>query len=344
MPEIHKGLEDIYIDRSSISRVFGSKGKLTYRGYWIEDLAEQASYEEVAYLLIEGELPDEDELERFSDTLKEYRELDDTVKDLIRDMQDTSPMDVLRTAVSATSKGTEAGAFHVEQNRERGLKIIAKVPTIVAELDRVRKDRDPVEPRDDLGHAANFYYMLHDEEPSAVEAEAVDTALILYAEHGMNASTFAACVTASTEAKRRQARELGADRAIDYTERDFAERVRELTDKRGVDVVVDHVGERTWPDSLASLAKGGRLLTCGATTGPTGETDIRRVFWNQLDVRGSTMATPGEVDDVLSLVWDGTLEPHVRERLPMSESDRAHELLAEREGFGKVVVIPDSEL
>ncbi|PSQ41156.1 alcohol dehydrogenase [Halobacteriales archaeon SW_12_71_31] len=150
--------------------------------------------------------------------------------------------------------------------------------------------------------------------------------------------------TASTDEKLRKAGELGADHAIDYTERDFAERVRELTGKRGVDVVVDHVGERTWPDSLASLAKGGRLLTCGATTGPTGETDIRRVFWNQLDVRGSTMATPGEVDDVLSLVWDGTLEPHVRERLPMSESDRAHELLAEREGFGKVVVIPDSEL
>jgi len=108
-------------------------------------------------------------------------------------------------------------------------------------------------------------------------------------------------------------------------------------------VVVDHVGETTWPDSLRSLAKGGRLLTCGATTGPTGETDIRRVFWNQLDVRGSTMATPGEVDDVLSLVWDGTLEPRIRERLPMSESGRAHRLLENREGFGKVVVIPDSE-
>lgn len=200
MPEIHKGLEDIYIDHSDISRVFGGKGKLTYRGYWIEDLAERASYEEVAYLLIEGELPDEDELEGFSDTLKGYRALDDTVKDLIREMQDTSPMDVLRTAVSAISKGTEAGAFHVDENKERGLKIVAKVPTIVAYLDRVRKGKEPVEPRDDLGHGANFYYMLHDEEPSEVEAEAVDTALILYAEHGMNASTFAACVTASTEA------------------------------------------------------------------------------------------------------------------------------------------------
>ncbi len=150
--------------------------------------------------------------------------------------------------------------------------------------------------------------------------------------------------TASSEAKRGAARELGADHAIDYEREDFAARVRELTGKRGVDVVVDHVGEATWPDSLRSLAKGGRLLTCGATTGPTGETDIRRVFWNQLDVRGSTMATPGEVDDVLSLVWDGTFEPRIREVLPMSETARAHRLLADREGFGKVVVIPDSEL
>ncbi len=150
--------------------------------------------------------------------------------------------------------------------------------------------------------------------------------------------------TASSEAKLDAARELGADHAIDYEREDFAARIRDRTGKRGVDVVVDHVGETTWPDSLRSLAKGGRLLTCGATTGPTGETDIRRVFWNQLDVRGSTMATPGEVDDVLSLVWEGTLDPRIRERLPMSETDRAHRLLEDREGFGKVVVIPDSEL
>jgi NADPH2:quinone reductase len=149
--------------------------------------------------------------------------------------------------------------------------------------------------------------------------------------------------TASTEAKLDAARELGADHAIAYTETDFAREVRERTGKRGVDVVVDHVGSETWPDSLASLAKGGRLLTCGATTGPHGETDIRRLFWNQLDVRGSTMATPGELDDALARVWDGTFQPRVRETLPMSETARAHELLADREGFGKVVVIPDRE-
>jgi len=108
-------------------------------------------------------------------------------------------------------------------------------------------------------------------------------------------------------------------------------------------VVVDHVGAETWGDSLQSLAKGGRLVTCGATTGPNPETDVNRIFWNQLTVIGSTMATPGQFDDVLDLVWDGTFEPRIRETLPMSETARAHELLENREGFGKVVVVPDSE-
>jgi NADPH:quinone reductase-like Zn-dependent oxidoreductase len=150
--------------------------------------------------------------------------------------------------------------------------------------------------------------------------------------------------TGSSEAKLEAARQLGADHVVDYEERNFADRIRELTGKRGVDMVVDHVGAATWDDSVRSLAKGGRLVTCGATTGPTGETDINRVFWNQLDIRGSTMATPGQAEDVLELVWDGTFEVRIRETLPMSETARAHEMLENREGFGKVVVIPDSEL
>jgi NADPH:quinone reductase-like Zn-dependent oxidoreductase len=149
--------------------------------------------------------------------------------------------------------------------------------------------------------------------------------------------------TGSSEQKLEYAREIGADHTIDYEQDDFAGQVRELTGRRGVDVVVDHVGAATWQDSLASLAKGGRLLTCGATTGGSPETDINRIFWNQLSVIGSTMATPGEADDALELVWDGTFEPRIRETLPMSETARGHELLENREGFGKVVVIPDSE-
>jgi NADPH:quinone reductase-like Zn-dependent oxidoreductase len=150
--------------------------------------------------------------------------------------------------------------------------------------------------------------------------------------------------TGSSEAKLDAAREYGADHAIDYEADDFAERVYELTDGRGVDVVVDHVGAATYEDSLRSLAKGGRLLTCGATTGPNPDANINRIFWNQLSVIGSTMASRGEADEVLDLVWDDTFEPAIRDTLPMSETPRAHDMLEDREGFGKVVVVPDSEL
>ena len=148
--------------------------------------------------------------------------------------------------------------------------------------------------------------------------------------------------TASSDEKLAYAEEIGADHTINYETEAFDAAISEATGKRGVDVVVDHVGAQTWQQSLRSLARGGRLVTCGATTGPSPETDINRIFWNQLEVIGSTMGTPGEVDDVLGLVWDGTFEPRIREVLPMSETARGHELLEEREGFGKVVLKPDS--
>ncbi|AKH98041.1 zinc-binding dehydrogenase [Halanaeroarchaeum sulfurireducens] len=150
--------------------------------------------------------------------------------------------------------------------------------------------------------------------------------------------------TASSEEKLGYAEEIGADHTIDYEETDFASEIREMTDGRGVDMVVDHVGAQTWQSSLESLVKGGRVVTCGATTGGTPETDLNRIFWNQLSVIGSTMATPGQAEEVLELVWDGTLEPRIRETFPMSEIASAHEMLENREGFGKVVVVPDSEL
>ena len=150
--------------------------------------------------------------------------------------------------------------------------------------------------------------------------------------------------TASTDEKLDYATELGADHVINYDEKEFDEEIADLTDGRGVDVVVDHIGKATWQDSLHSLAKGGRVVTCGATTGRDPETDINAIFWNQLEIYGSTMGTPGEVDDVLELVWDGAFAPRIRETFPMSEIADAHEMIEEREGFGKVVVVPDSEL
>jgi NADPH2:quinone reductase len=190
--------------------------------------------------------------------------------------------------------------------------------------------------------------MLH----TRAEVEAGERVLVLGASGGVGHAAVqiadhAGCevfATASSEAKLRHAEACGADHVIDYEADDFAEEVAALTDRRGVDVVVDHVGAATYPDSLASLARGGRLVTCGATTGPNPDAGLNRIFWNQLSVIGSTMGTPGEVDDVLELVWDGTFEPRIRETFPMSEAAEAHRLLEDREGFGKVVVIPDSEL
>ncbi|SDQ30486.1 zinc-binding dehydrogenase [Natronobacterium texcoconense] len=150
--------------------------------------------------------------------------------------------------------------------------------------------------------------------------------------------------TGSTEEKLRYAENHGADYVCNYEEENFAEWVRAETGGRGVDVVVDYIGAGTWRDSIKSLAKNGRLVTCGGTAGPNPETDIPRIFWNQLQIIGSTMGTPGQVDDVMELVWEGTFEPSIRAELPMSETARAHEIVEGREGFGKVVVRPDSEL
>ncbi|WP_255192528.1 zinc-binding dehydrogenase [Natronobeatus ordinarius] len=150
--------------------------------------------------------------------------------------------------------------------------------------------------------------------------------------------------TGSSEEKLQYAEDHGADHVCNYEEENFAKWIRAETDGRGVDVVVEHVGAPTWRDSIKSLTKGGRLVTCGGTGGGAPETDIPRIFWNQLSILGSTMATPGQVDDVMELVWDGTFEPAIRDVLPMSETARAHEMLENREGFGKVVVRPDSEL
>jgi NADPH2:quinone reductase len=149
--------------------------------------------------------------------------------------------------------------------------------------------------------------------------------------------------TASSQEKLDYAEGMGADHLVDYEEEEFAEVVKEQTDGRGVDVVVDHVGGPTWNDSLSVAARGGTVVTCGATAGISPETNIPTVFWKQLDVLGSTMGTPSEMDDVMAKVFDGTFEPRVRAVLPMSETDRGHEMLEEREGFGSVVVVPDSE-
>ncbi len=148
-------------------------------------------------------------------------------------------------------------------------------------------------------------------------------------------------VTSGSAAKLARARELGADFGIDHSEADFSREVRKLTGKRGVDIVLDSVGKATWKRSIASLAKGGRLLTCGATTGPDPEEDVARIFWNQLTVHGSTMGTHAEFAQMLRMFSTGRLRPVVDKVFPLSEAREAQRHLEEKKQFGKIVLAVD---
>jgi NADPH:quinone reductase-like Zn-dependent oxidoreductase len=148
--------------------------------------------------------------------------------------------------------------------------------------------------------------------------------------------------TTSTAEKAERARALGADEVIDYSKEDVAARVRDLTAKAGVDVVIDHVGAATFQGSMKSLAKGGRLVTCGATSGPRAEVHLNLLFFKSLSVLGSTMGSLGEVHEVLSHVAAGRLRPVVDTVLPLSEVAEAHRRLESRDVFGKIVLVPDA--
>lgn len=146
--------------------------------------------------------------------------------------------------------------------------------------------------------------------------------------------------TSGNDAKLEQARVLGADVLINYEKSDFGKEIWKLTGKRGVDVVIDNVGQATWEKSLRSLAKNGRLVTCGATTGPTPQIDIRLVFWRQLQVLGSTMANRKEFSDMLKLVWQKKLKPVVDRTFPLREVAEAQRVMEAGEQFGKLILIP----
>jgi len=146
--------------------------------------------------------------------------------------------------------------------------------------------------------------------------------------------------TAGGERKLSLARELGADHVIDHYQEDIAAQVRHFTAKRGVDVVVEHVGAATWPHSLASLAAAGRLVTCGATTGFEAPLDLRFLFSKQWSVLGSFMGTMGELHQVLQFVFRRQLKPVVDRVFPLAEIAAAHRYLENKEQFGKVVVTP----
>ena len=146
--------------------------------------------------------------------------------------------------------------------------------------------------------------------------------------------------TASSDEKLAHARELGADETINYTSSDWPKEVRRLTNRQGVDVVVEHTGAATWSGSIASLKTGGRLVTCGATSGYDGHTDLRQVFYRHLNILGSFMGSKAELLEAMKFVEQGKIRGVVDRVLPLSEARQAHELIENRAQFGKVVLKP----
>ncbi len=198
--EYRAGLEGIPATQSSISFVDGQRGVLEYRGIPIEELARRSTFLETAFLLIWGELPTQEELELFEHEITHHRRLKYRIRDMMKCFPESGhPMDALQACAAAL------GLFYSKRAlddpnyiREAVVRLLAKIPTMVAAFQLMRKGNDPVQPQDNLGYAGNFLYMLNEREPDPLPAQIFDISLILHAEHTINASTFSAMVTAST--------------------------------------------------------------------------------------------------------------------------------------------------
>jgi len=195
-----KGLEGVVATNSSICYIDGDRGILAYRGIDIHELADNSSFEETCYLLWFGRLPKRDELKDLEQKLAGERKLDPAIIDFLRRVPKTAlPMDVLRTAVSALSfYDPEDRKNDHEANVHKAIRLTSEIALIVAAYDRIRKGKNLVEPDKSLSHAANFLLQLNGTKPSSTAERALDIALILHADHELNASTFAARVTAAT--------------------------------------------------------------------------------------------------------------------------------------------------
>jgi 2-methylcitrate synthase len=199
-PVIYKGLAGVPVDFTAVSKVNPETNSLLYRGYPVQELAASVTFEEVAYLLWYGELPDDSQLAEFEERERGQRGLDHEVKRVIDELPLTAhPMDVVRTAVSVIgASDPNAADDSREANLDKAIRLFAKLPSIVAYDQRRRHELEFIEPRDDLGYSANFLWQTFGEVPELTVVNAFDVSMILYAEHSFNASTFTARVIAST--------------------------------------------------------------------------------------------------------------------------------------------------
>ena len=199
-PPFRPGLEGVPATQSAICDIDGQQGILSYRGYAVDDLAAQSSFLETAYLLVWGALPTASQLGDFQQEVQMHRRVSFRIRDMMKSFPSAGhPMDALQS--SAASLGlfySRRALDNPEYIYGAVVRLIAKIPTMVAAFQLIRKGQDPIQPRDDLPYAANFLYMLTEREPDPLAARIFDACLILHAEHSLNASTFSARVTAST--------------------------------------------------------------------------------------------------------------------------------------------------
>ena len=198
--EIKKGLVGVIADETKVSEVMPDINSLTYRGYAVQDLAEACVFEEVAYLLLHGELPNKSQLAKFQEEERRNREISSNLKKVIQNYPKNShPMDTTRTSVSHLGlEDSETSTNTIEANYNKFIKIFAKTPTTVAANFRTRKGLDIIDPKKDLSFSENFFHMCFGKVPSKDVVKAFDVSLILYAEHSFNASTFTSRVITST--------------------------------------------------------------------------------------------------------------------------------------------------
>jgi 2-methylcitrate synthase/citrate synthase II len=201
-PRIHKGLVGVYADVSAVSKVMPETNSLTYRGYAVQDLCEEASFEEVAYLLWHGELPTMAQLKAFQAEERGNRAISPALLSVLRAIpKDAHPMDAIRTAVSFMgAEDPEAGDVSDAAQRRKAMRLLAKIPTAVAATNRLSKGLEPIAPDPALPFCENFFHMVFGKVPQPEVIKSFDVSMILYAEHTFNASTFTARTITSTGA------------------------------------------------------------------------------------------------------------------------------------------------
>ena len=255
--KLHRGLREVYIDRTKSSFIDGKAGKLYYRGYNIDDLAQNCSFEEVIYLVMMGNLPTVDELYDFKKELVANMELSDAALDIIRITKSAHPMDVLRTTISALSAfDPDVDDNSAEATLRKGTRLTAQAPTIVSAHARIRQGKEPVSPDPNLGLAGNFLYMLFGEVPDERDAKLIDKDFVLHAEHGLNASSFGARVSASTQADLHCAITTGISVLKGPSHGGAAESVMEMSLEIGNEEEAEQYVKKT-------LSSGGRIMGFG---------------------------------------------------------------------------------